>query len=819
MMKLQDFNLRYTLPFIITLFLTQNIFAQFTVKGTVKDQQTSVIISGVVVYNALDMEVLATSDSNGIYTFDTDNFIDNILFVKPNYDTYTLHLKQNEKSVSEYNIALNPISYKLSTLALQRNKKEVFTTKRLKDVEETSIYAGRKNEVVSIKDKTANIATSNARQIYNQVVGLNIYQNDDAGLQLNIGGRGLDPTRTSSFNTRQNGYDISPDVLGYPESYYTPASEGLDYIQIIRGAASLQYGTQFGGLINFVMKTPNPKQPFELVSRNTIGSNGLFTNFTSLSGTIGKWQYYTFHNYKKGDGFRDNSSFNSHNYYGYVRYNFSENTSLSAELTYLNYLTQQAGGLTDQMFYQDAYQSNRSRNWFGVNWLLATVKFRHEFTDASKLNIQLFGLDATRDAVGFRDNRVAQPDSFEQRDLIKGTFKNFGLEAKYLKEYTLLKDKQVFLVGTKFYRAHNTADQGAGSSLSDADFRLYNDQYPSYPNQSSYMYPNLNISLFAENIWYLNKKWSLTPGIRLEHIDTQSKGYYNRIFTDGAGNLLINQQDDQDQRSVRNFILLGLGASFKPSKFVEFYGNFSQNYRSVTFSDISIVNPSFAIDPDISDENGFTTDLGVRGVYKKLVSYDTNLFLIRYNDRIGFVQKEIDALAKSVRGNIGDAVLYGIESLVDVNLAKLFISNRHFRWSVFTNTAITKSKYIRSKQSSIVGNQVELVPLLNFKSGMSFGYKSLMTSLQWSYMSKQFTDATNAENPDILTAVIGQIPAYQVMDFSVSYSFLKDVMQLEAGINNVLDTVYFTRRATGYPGPGIIPSAPRTLYLGCEFKF
>ena len=88
------------------------------------------------------------------------------------------------------------------------------------------------------------------------VAGLNIYQNDDAGLQLNIGGRGLNPNRTSNFNVRQNGYDISADALGYPESYYTPPSESLEEIQIIRGAASLQYGTQFGGLINFKMKKP-----------------------------------------------------------------------------------------------------------------------------------------------------------------------------------------------------------------------------------------------------------------------------------------------------------------------------------------------------------------------------------------------------------------------------------------------------------------------------------------------------------------------------------------------------------------------------------
>jgi Fe(3+) dicitrate transport protein len=38
-------------------------------------------------------------------------------------------------------------------------------------------------------------------------------------VSLSIGGRGLDPTELQ-FQHPSNGYDISADVLGYPESYY-----------------------------------------------------------------------------------------------------------------------------------------------------------------------------------------------------------------------------------------------------------------------------------------------------------------------------------------------------------------------------------------------------------------------------------------------------------------------------------------------------------------------------------------------------------------------------------------------------------------------
>ena len=138
----------------------------------------------------------------------------------------------------------------------------------------------------------------------------------------------MDPNRTANFNTRQNGYDISADVLGYPESYYTPTAEALAEIQVIRGAASLQYGTQFGGLINFKLKEPVKNKEIEFVTRNTVGSFGLKTNFSSLSGTKGKFSYYTFFNYKEGDGYRANSNFDSKNFYGYIAYDFSKKNQI-----------------------------------------------------------------------------------------------------------------------------------------------------------------------------------------------------------------------------------------------------------------------------------------------------------------------------------------------------------------------------------------------------------------------------------------------------------------------------------------------------------
>jgi Fe(3+) dicitrate transport protein len=54
-------------------------------------------------------------------------------------------------------------------------------------------------------------------------------------------------------------------------------------------------------------------------------------------------------------------------------------------------------------------------------------------------------------------------------------------------------------------------------------------------------------------------------------------------------------------------------------------------------------------------------------------------------------------------------------------------------------------------------------------------------------------------------------PAYSVADLSAGYTWRK--FTLEGTINNLLNVAYFTRRATGYPGPGIIPGEGRSFYI------
>lgn len=821
-------DLRFKLLVLLLCYSSLSV-AQIDFSGVVVDEK-GIVMEGVeiLLINSGDR---TSTNRLGYYSFQLKKSgVYQVVGFAFGYEKFEQSIEINEDL--EFNFSLVELTENLSELEFRSKEKQDFNLRRLNPVEGMSIYSGKKNEVIMVDQLTANKASNNARQVYAQIVGLNIYENGDGGLQLNIGGRGLDPNRSSNFNTRQNGYDISADVLGYPESYYTPPAEALTQIQVVRGAASLQYGTQFGGLINFKMKKPSLDKKIELITRQSVGSFNAISSFNSLSGSLGKLSYYTYYNGKKSDGFRPNASYYSHNVFSFLQYQFNLKTSISLEYTHLSYLAQQAGGLSDTQFNIDYRFSNRTRNWFDINWNLAALKFKHSFSNKVKIEATFFGLLADRKSLGYRgnpinlnNNPISEEDYLDEngdfiynRDLIFGTFKNYGAELRLLSPYKIKNKDVIFLLGSKFYRSQNTSRQGPGTKGSNANFTFQNELYPDYSNQSDFKFPNLNIAFFGENIFFINDKLSITPGFRFEHILTESNGFYKQITFNLAQKPISNVEFRDDRTFDRSIFLLGLGVSYLMNINNEWYANFSQNYRSVTFSDIRTTSPIFIVDPDITDERGFTIDLGLRSLDQKIVSYDLSVFGLFYDDRIGII---LDDRANRVRKNIGTAFIYGLEIFGEINLIEVMKSKaREVRAGIFINTAITKSSYLSSEENNVEGKEVEFIPKLNFKTGINFGYKNFTGSLQWIYLSEQYTDVENssiAPEGDRRNGLIGQIPTYDVMDLSFAYTIGR--FKLEAGINNFLDERYFTRRATSYPGPGIIPSDSRSFYTTLQVKF
>ncbi len=746
------------------------------------------------------------------------------------YGDYTLsfqylgyELKTEQVQLSQPKIMLSirmtNKAQQLDPVNVEAEKDGLGALQRMRAIEGVFICEGKKNEVIQLSAIHANKAVNPGRQIYSRIPGLNIWESDGSGIQLGIGGRGLSPNRTSNFNTRQNGYDISADALGYPESYYTPPAEALKEIQLIRGAASLQFGTQFGGLLNFMIKDGPEDKELEAIARHTVGSFNLHSSFLSLGWNKKGWKGYSYFQRKTGEEWRPNSRFRLYSGGIHSTKEISKKAVWIVEYTKQYYLAKQPGGLTDREFIEDPYRSNRARNWFEVDWNLAATSLQYDLSSLSTLKTQFFGLLAHRHALGILGN-ISRPDNpNEQRDLISGKFKNWGNETRFLHRYMVRDKIWALLLGARYYQGYNLSSQGDADTTAAANF-VYVDE-----ENSRYEFPSRNMALFGENIFRINNRFSITPGARLEYIHTRAEGRYPEEITDLAGNVVFDTTFFETRQNERSFLIGGIGLKYKWHPEMDVYANFSQNYRSINFTDMQIQNSNFRIDPELKDETGFNVDAGLRGSISRKLNYDISGFVLSYDNRIGEIDRvdENTLIPYRYRTNVARAIIKGIETIVEFDWWRTFIADSsHFSLSTFINGSYIDGRYVDSDKPAIEGKKVESVPPLNVKAGLNFSYKNFSISYQYSYVSEHFSDATNAGKDIhgnmiyIPNAIVGVIPAYHIMDVGMKLTIKR--FQLEAGINNIGNKVYFTRRATGYPGPGIIPSPIRNYYVTLQLK-
>lgn len=791
---------------ILFVFLIGISFSQL--EGTVRDNEGT-SIPFVKIHN-LSNKALVLSNEEGEFTIKA--FVnDTIKFTYVGFDTTTIII--TNKLLSQRNdIRLFEQAQDVKGVIVTQKRLADFDVGYLPKIKGVQIYTGT-NSVIELAKLNGAKSTANPREIFAKVPGLNIWESDGAGIQMGIGGRGLSPNRTANFNTRQNGYDISADALGYPESYYTPPIEALKSIEIIRGSAALQFGTQFGGLLNFIIKDAPVDTPLEFTTRNTVGTYGYLGTFNRITGSKNRLSYQVYHQYKRGSGYRDNSQFGQHQAFVQAGYYLNENIQIRLEYTHMNYLAQQAGGLSDLQFEENPRQSFRDRNWFNVNWNMLALHYDHTISSQTTFNIRAFGMTSERKTLGFL-GKITQSDPGGVRDMLEGQFRNAGIETRLLHKYQVTEKMHgAFLVGGRYYRGNTISNQGKAT---DGDQPEFSYQHPNDLENSSYTYPSENAALFAENILFITPKWTVNFGGRFDFISSGSSGYYKQYVLHPVNHDTIAIYTQRDSNTVlRKVPLIGAGSSYKIGRNSSIYANYTQNYRAINFTDIRISNPNIVVDSTIKDEYGYTAEIGFRGLLKDYFIYDIAGFYIFYGDKIGVAPKPGTILKE--RTNIGDARNLGIELFMEFDFLKALLDSSDHSFSWFVNTSYIHSSYITSKEANYVGKQVEYVSPIIARSGLRYRYKGLSFQIQGSYNSEQFADASNSVEPSG-DAVIGLVPAYYVVDASIRYTFEKH-FQVEFGINNLTNNQYFTRRATAYPGPGILPSDGINGYLTLQYQF
>ena len=807
---------------ILIFFALSNLFAfnpndeTGSLSGKVLDAQQQPIIGASVVLKGT-VRGVATNDKGeftlknvkiGTYTLVVSNLGSQI-------QEKTVNILRGQTTVIDFQLIENDLS--LQTLHVVFNK-GVRGNDHMAEVSDYIINATKKNEVIRLDRIDANLAMNNTRQIFGRIPGIHIWESDGSGIQPGLASRGLSPNRSWEFNVRMNGYDITPDPMGYPEAYYNPPMEVVDRIEIVRGASSLQFGPQFGGLLNYVLRKPDISTRFTFESQNTVGNNGLFSTFNYLGGTEGRLSYTAYYQKRVGDGWRQNSYFNTDHAHLEANYALSNKFKLGFEVTYMTYKSQQAGGLTDSLFNVDARQSLRGRNWFSTPWLVPALTAEYVFNENAKLSFKTFGTVGERSSIGFVSAINNRDPLSTNRQIDRDFYKNIGSEVRFLKNYTLFKRKQTFSSGIRYFNG-NTHRQQKGKGDIGTEFNTTLSQ-ANYPIDLRFI--NQNFAAFTEHIIYVTDRLLFTGGVRFENISTNSDGRLS-YKTDGSENRIT------DLKRTRNFVIFGGGLEFHPTKQTEIYSNISQAYRPVLYSDLTPPSTTDVIDTDLKDADGYNFDLGYRGKVGAWLNFDVDYFYVNYNNRIGTIT-QLDAANKSYqfRTNLGQSISKGFEGYAEIDpIAALAPQSPFGNLSFFASMSFINAKYQDFKTTSVVngqiveGNlknkQVENAPQYIHRFGATYAKKGFSLTWQMSSVGEAYADAANTVKANV-AATTGLIPAYKVQDISAGFKFLKHY-NVKGGINNLTDARYFTRRSGGYPGPGLLPADGRTWYVSGGLKF
>lgn len=687
---------------------------------------------------------------------------------------------------------------------------------RLPEIQNGIIFSGKKNEVIKLGNIDADLSINNSRQVFGKVPGVTVWENDGSGIQVGIATRGLSPNRSWEFNTRQNGGDISGESFGYPEAYYSPSLEGVERIEIVRGAAALQYGPQFGGLLNYVMKKGNAYKPIAFETQQTTGTFGLFNSYNALGGTYKKVSYYTFFHHRNADGWRKNNNYEINSGYASITYSITSKMRLSADYTRMIFNSKQPGGLTDAQFQIDPRVSMRERNWMNVPWNVASMNFDYTISENTFLTAKLFGVVAERNSVGFvaalniADTFNTTIKSYNPRQVDRDYYKNFGGEVRLLQTYKLAGQQQSISFGVRGYNGDMLRkQQGKGTTGFDLDINLTN---PTWGRKIEYH--TENYSVFAEHMFKIGKRVSIIPGARYEIITNSANGYYK---------ITAGKENEMEKSSrTRNVLLFGVGSEVKVTSSTNIYANYSQNYRPITFSELTPSGTTDVIDPNLKDAFGYNVDAGYRGTLKNAISFDIGAFYLLYNNRIGTITQN----GAPFKTNIGTTESKGIESYVEVDVLGLITGNgRLGHLNLYASYSYIDAEYTRwdnpaivnDPAKTLVGRKVEYVPQQTQRYGITYIYKTISATFQYNSVDAVYADALNTETPNSI-ATIGKIPAYQIMDASITCGFMK-YYSFKAGVNNLADVNYFTRRAGGYPGPGLMPGNGRTVFFSLGAKF
>lgn len=660
----------------------------------------------------------------------------------------------------------------------------------LAEVVGTTIYAGKKSSVIDF-DSMPQIQTDNYRQAFAKTPGLLTSELSNSSL-LSLSYRGIgDPHESQNLMVLKDGIPFVLDPLGYSTVYFSPPFEGLDRIEFVSGGAALLYGAQPSGALNYITHTSDRSRLWNINTQHVIGSDNLYSTFSTLEGGDDKFGYLANFDHRSGDSFRTrNSDFELNGGDIALVFDLSPNQRVTASFEVYEADHGEPGGLTVANYAANPDANLLNHDRVRLDRTFGSVGYEL-VGERSLWHTRVWGSEVIR----YSKRQTGQgfgTVTGNALDINQHTYETFAADSRLRLDYALGGDTSTLTVGVTAMdiRAPIFTERTAANDLTS-------DRGPN-PRLDALRTSRI-AAVFAENLFRF-ERFTLTPALRLES-NEQSMDEKLNVAKVPPTTLI---------RSDRSEVvpLGGLGATFAATDKTEIYANVSTAYKPPTYADAFPVGPGTTVSANLEAGNVVNTELGYRGRPSAWASFDASLFHIDYDGRFGSVTTPTTTNIQ----NVGRSVNQGASLTGEIDIYDLINGPSTFSVSLYSAYQYLDAEFVGGPLKGFIP---QYAPEHMLRSGVVVQEeKSWKVAALLTHLSDHWANDNNTAN--------NRIPAYTVLDLTAEARVWSGALAgrdaevwVLAGLNNALDEKYFSR----VRGNGIDPANGRNYYVGLRAEF
>lgn len=649
----------------------------------------------------------------------------------------------------------------------------------------------------------------NVRDVLRGIPGVQVQDSNGTGgsdLSLNVGVRGLTSRLSPRSTVLIDGIPAAFAPYGQPQLSMAPISSGnLDSIDVVRGAGSVRYGPQnVGGVINFVTRAIPEKASGELSTTLETSRHGGWKHTESafVGGTadngMGVALLYTGVN---GNGYRSSNNGNDiDDVILKTHWAPTDSDEFWLNFHYYDGRADMPGGLTQAQFDQDPFQSVRDHDYFAGRRKDVSFKWQRQLDDATQFEVLTYYTDSFRGS-SIADRTMQTLSSYPRN------YHTFAIEPRLSRIFFAGPTTQEVSVGYRYLK-EAMREQSSQLALIDnvptpvpgADGHVIQDRSGGTEASAYYIDDKIDVG-----------NWTITPGIRFEHINTD---WRDRPVLD-EDYLPVPERN----RSVTsNEPLPALSVMYHLSDAWKLFANYETSFGSLQYFQLGQGGSGDSTANGLEPEKAKTYEIGTRYDDGHFAG-ELTAFYIDFDDELQYISNEVGWT------NLGATKHQGIEAAVRYDLSGL--DPRLQGLTANAGYTYTRATY----EGEIPGFEGRDLPFYS-RQVATAGLRYQMNRWTWNLdafaQSGQRSPGTGISNGRFNGNYItepsadgrfGDIPGYVTWHARGGYDFGPQLsnLKLAAGVKNIFDKQYYTRSSDN--NAGLYVGEPRTFYVQASVGF